>query len=335
MSKGNSRKEFLFGIFTKYNPKRIEKAIGTKLYSIQLERNFVGVDGKRRRVDMCAINKDGTQRFFIEFSLKSIDESHFIQLKKLIYMGEPIEKTVVIACATSINKKYFDELGRIVSLSSHKNIEFMFIRLNTEEIVPILEEINKLNHLEQVPFLRRLNTEVEEHFTGIKGVRCYIDFNIKSAKFNDSKKYSNKKATLLLILKRLRSECEYGNIYKYKELSSNSFEIGSSITDINYQIHFDRAGRLSIQLVCQMNTKPIFYILLNMRDEIDDKMDYITLWKTNMQSIATYFCERNYTDKDTLIKAMCRIIKRYLFTLDYYLNHAFKEYENSLKMIGQ
>ncbi|MBZ9689385.1 hypothetical protein G9F72_024105 [Clostridium estertheticum] len=322
MSKGNSRKELLFGIFTKHNPGRIEKAIGTRLYSIQLERNFIGVDGKQRRVDMCATDKAGTRRYFIEFSLKSIDESHFIQLKKLIYMAKKIQKTVVISCATSINKRYFDELGRIVSLSSNKNIEFMFIRLNTEQIVPILEEINKLHHLEQVPILKRLDNEVEEHYKSVKGVKCYNNIETISVQVNDSEKYSNKKTTLLLILKRLRNECEYANVYKYKELNSNSFEIGSSTTDINYQVLFDRAGRLGIQLVFQINAKPIFCELLNMRDEIDDKMDYIILWK--MQRIVTYFSERNYTDKETMIKAMCRVIKKYLFTLDSYLNRAVK-----------
>jgi hypothetical protein len=334
MSIGNSKKEFLFGIFTKYNPGRIEKAIGTKLYSIQLERNFFDLDGKQRRVDMCAIDKVG-KRYFIEFSLKSIDDNHFIQLKKLISMAKTIEKTVVIACAMSINKKYFDELGRIVSLNSNKNIEFMFIRLNTEQIIPILEEINKLHHLEQVPLLRRLDIEVEQHFKDIKGVRYYNNVETLSAKVSDTVNYSNKKATLLLILKRLRSDCEYANVYKYKKLNSNSFEIGSSISDINYQVLFDRPGRLGIQLVFQLSAKPIFCKLLNMREEIDDKMDYTILWQTNMQNLVTYFSERNYTDKPTMIKAMCRIIKKYLFTLDYFLNEAFKEYENSIKKIGQ
>lgn len=331
MSKGNSRKEYLYKIFTKKYPGKIQKILGKEFESIQLERSFSSVDGNTRCVDICAIDKSGL-RYFIEFSLKGIDEFHVIQLKKLIYMAKTVENTVVIACAMSISQKYLNELEQMILLNSYKNIEFMFIRLNMENLMPLLQEINKAYHLEQVPMLKRLNIEVEDHYEVIKGVRSYNNIETISAKITDSnKKYSYKQIRLIQILKRLRKDCEHANVYQYKELRSNSFMIGSSISDINYQVFFDRAGKLGIQLVfAQPNSKLIFYNLLSMKNEINDKMDYIISWEIKSQKVVSYFYERNYKDKDIMVKAICRVIRKYLFTLDSYLVQAVEEY----KVIG-
>lgn len=319
MSKNNSRREYLYSLYTKLYPEKIENILGTKLKTIQLERKY-----GNRRADIMGIDQDGT-RYLIELALKSEDKTHFIQVQDLIALASVMEKTVIVWCATSFSEKYLEELIEMVSLNSDMNIEFMAMRLN-RELIDILENINQCHHLEQVTMLKELN-KIQDHFEVVKGIQCYNNKEIVSAEIIDSERqYSYKEKVLIQILKRLRIDSyNHANVHQFKEVSGNCFTIGSSYSDISYRVSFDRRSRLGIELVfSQVNSKQIYSKMYKHRDEINDFFDYMIVWDNKFQRIGTYLPFWSSNDSERQIYMFCRLVKKYLFGFDQFLKEAIE-----------
>lgn len=315
ISKGNSRKEYLYSVYTKVYPKKLEEILQTKFNIIHLERKY-----GNRRIDITGIDKSGT-RYLIEISLRREDKIHFLQVQELIATAKDVEKTVIVWCATSFTDRYLDSLVEMVSFNSDKNIEFIAIELN-HELVNILENINQQHHLNQVKMLTELD-KVNKHFRILKGIKCYNCKETISAETIDSEKFFNKKEKILLgVLKRLRVDSMlHANVHQFKELSGNSFSIGSAYSDIFYKISVDRKERLCIELIfAQIHSKQIFLkIYKQYKEEVDDYFNYIVKWNCKFQKIGTYLATGNVNEVDKQIYQFCRIAKKYLFGFDKFL----------------
>jgi hypothetical protein len=321
VSKGNSRKEYLYSLYTKLYPEKLEKILGVKLDTIQLERRY----GKRR-VDITGIDQKGT-RYLIEVSLKSEDKTHFIQLQELIAEANVIESTVIVWCATSFTERYLEELFHMIS-NSNKNIEIIAIKLNSE-ILYILESINRCYHLEQIGRLKELD-KAEEHFHVVKGIKCYNGREIMSAQVIDSERVYNRKEKIVIeILKRLRIDSEsHANVHQFKEVSGNSFTIGTSYSDISYKVYVDKTFRLCIELVfSQIHSKEVFVLMYKNKEVIDDYFDYTLTWNSKYQKIGTYLPFWSSNDSNRQINMFCRVVKKYLFGFDKFLKEAVEEWK--------
>lgn len=314
MSINNSRREYLYSLYTKLYPDKMERVLCTKFKTIQLERKY-----GNRRADIVAIDQGGT-RYLIELSLKSEDKTHFNQIQELIAMTSIVEKTVIVWCATSFSEKYINELIELVSLNSDKNISFVAIELNSE-LINILENINKCYHLEQVVVLKELD-KIEKHLQVIKGIECYNNKETISAELIDSERqYSHKEKVLIQVLKRLRIDSyNHANVHQFKEVSGNCFTIGSSYSDILYRISFDRRSRLGIELVfTQVNSKKVFAKLYKIKQRVDDYFDYMTVWDSKFHRVGSYLPFWSSNDSDRQLYMFCRLVKNYLFGFDQFL----------------
>jgi hypothetical protein len=323
VSKGNSRREYLYSLYTKLYPKKLEDTLGTKLKTIQLERRY-----EKRRVDITGIDEQGS-RYLIEIALKSEDKTHFNQIQELIGMSNVAENTVIVWCATSFTDRYLDDLIQMVSCNSDKNIEFIAVKLNSE-LVSMLEDINQYHHLEQVNRLKELN-KIGEHFQVVKGVRCYNSKETLSSEVIDSERvYSRKEQILVQILKRLRVDSEsQANVHQFKEISGNSFTIGTTYSDISYRVSFDRTSKVGIELVfAQVHSKQVFVRMYKRKEEIDDYFDYILTWDSKFQKIGTYLPFWSSNDTTKQINMFCRLVKKYLFGFDIFLKEVVQEYKS-------
>lgn len=317
MSINNSKKEYLYSLYTKLYREEIEKILCTKFKSLHLEKKY-----GRRRVDIVGSDENGT-RYLIELALKSEDETHFRQIQELI-LEDIMEKTVIVWCATSFTEKYLKELIKLVSISE-KNIKFVAVKINYK-LIEILDDINKCHHLEQVAMLGELR-RIQSHFEVIKGIECYDNKEILSAEIIDSEIiYSHKEKVLIEILRRLRIDSyNHANVHQFKDVSGNCFTIGSSYSDIVYRISFDRKMRLGIELVfSQLNSKQVFLKLLKIKEHIDDYFDYQTVWDSKFQRIGTYLPFWNSNDSDRQIYIFCRLVKKYLFGFDQFLKEVIE-----------
>lgn len=320
MSRNNSRREYLYSLYTKLYSGKIEHILGTRFKSLQLEKKYGS-----RRVDIIGID-DKETRYLIELALKSEDKTHFIQIEELIAMASDIEKTVIVWCATSFSEKYLEELIEMVSINSDKNIEFIAIKLNSE-LINVLETINQCYHLEQVDMLKKLD-EIEDHFEIVKGIECYNNKETVSAEVIDlERQYSYKEKVLIQVLKRLRIDSyNHANVHQFKEVAGNCFTIGSSYSDISYRICFDRKLRLGVELVfSQVNSKEIFLKMYKLKNQIDDFFDYMLVWDCKFQQVGTYLSFYNSNDSERQINMFCRLVKKYLFGFDQFLKEAIGE----------
>lgn len=261
MSFDGSRKEYLYSIYLKKNPKELSKKIGGELNEedIMLERVYKN-EKHKRRVDISAIDKG--RRLFCEIQLSKSDEKHYSQIAELIDLARTDESTLVIWIATVFTIEHVEKLMQLILLNSKKIIELVFLRLNEEVIEPLVE-INQCEQCEQIKMLNRLNN-IQEHFTLTNSIKNYNDSKVNSAKDNSLKEiYTCKQKILIKVIKRLRQDCEeQGNVYQYKDVSGNCFGMGTKYGGIDFIVKVDRRNRIGIILsFSNIKSKKAYYQL--------------------------------------------------------------------------
>lgn len=326
MSFDGSNKEYIFSLYTKLCPSKLETVLGLKFQELHLERIY-----ENRRVDISGIDING-RRVLIDWSLKSCDKGHYNQISQLINIVSCMENSILVLGATSFNSKdSIFELIKEIFLQSNKNIELVFIKIN-EEVIPVLEELNKLDCLEVMKNLKQNLNLINKHFELVKGVKNYNSNKIISAKAVDLEhRYDHKKLLLLDILKRLRMDSPHINLYKYKKLDGNSFSIGAGIAEVSFNIRWDKRNRLICDVGFSNNKgRQVYYGLWKRKEEIDDYMDYMLTWSDNPCKVFTYINPLSYKDRDRMVKYFCRIVRKYIYGLHKFIIEEIKNITNSI-----
>lgn len=322
MSIDGSKKEYLYQVFTKLYPDKLETILNTKLSGIKIDKKYV-----KRKVDITAVDDCG-RRCFVEFQLSQSNQTHFRQVQELICSNFE-ESMLIVWIATSFKQEHINEINQIIIDGSNKNIEFVALQLN-EKIIPILQQINSDDTFKQIDMLESLNT-IERHYELVKGFKIYNGENIINSRVVDKNEtYSYKQQYLIDVIKYLREDFkEFVNVHQFKDVSNNYICIGTGVGDIDFRIEYLRSGQVGISLCfTQVNSKKIFYRLLNKREEIENKMDYlITDWNLSKNKISTYVNHFSNKSKDSTIKMLSRIIKRYVYTFTYYINESIDKNE--------
>lgn len=327
MSIEGSNKEYIFSLYTKLCPSRLENTLGLKFDDIFIERQH----GDKRRVDISAIDIHG-RRVLIDWSLKSCDKEHYNQIRQLIYVVSCMESSVLVLGATSFNNKdSMFELIKEVMLQSNRHIELIFVKIN-DDVIPILEELNQLDCLEQMKNLEQKLNLIDKHFELVQGVKNYNSNKAISAKLIDSQYcYDHKQLLLLDILKRLRVDSPHINLYKYKKIDGNSFSIGAGMGEISYNIRWDKRNRLICEVGFSNNKgRDVYFKLLEKKEEIDNYMDYMLTWIDSPCKIFTYINPLTYQDRDRMIKHFCRIVRKYIYGLHKFIIEEIKNIQNSI-----
>lgn len=327
MSKNGSNREYLFSLYsTKLNPERLEEALKIKFDSVALER-WHG----ERRVDISGIDKNG-KKILIDWCLKNFDKDHFSQINDLISIVTKEEDNLIVAGATSFrNENYITELMQKVVFNADKNIELVFLQIN-EEILPVLEIVNKMDCLEQIKRLNDVNF-IDKHFEVIKGIKNYNSNKTVSSKIIEYSKYEYdyKKRLLIDILETLRVDSPHINLYKYKKLDGNSFLIGGGMGEVSYKVRWDKRNRLICEVTFSNNKgREVYCKLLCKKDIIDDYMDYMITWSNNPLKIFTYINPSSYKDRDRMIKYFCRIVRKYIYGLHKFIIEEIKNIQKSI-----
>lgn len=326
MSFDGSRKEYLYSIYLKKNPKELCEKIGIMLSEndIMLERKYKNEKGKRR-VDISGIDETN-RRLFCEIQLSKSDEKHYIQIMQLIDLARHDESTVITWIATGFTSEYIKKLMQLIVSNSKKTIELVFLKLNEEVIKPLME-INQCEQFKQIKMLNRLN-DIQEQFTLVNSIKNYNGSKLGSLKYIVLKDtYTYKEKILIKILNRLRQDCEeQGNIYQYKDVSGNCFGMGTRYGGIDFKVTVDRRNRIGIILgFSNVKSKKIYYKLKEKKGEIDDEFCFMLSWNDEYEQVSTFLSLGWFHDKEKMILIFGRIIKQYLYGFDKYLKEAINE----------
>ncbi|HEY8890201.1 MAG TPA: hypothetical protein VIM70_08075 [Clostridium sp.] len=311
MSFDNSHPELLYLVYTKLYPDMICETLQIKLHKISLERK------QERKVDITAYH--GGRRCLIEVQLNKSDKDHLKQVKDLIFMvGKG--NTLLVWIAKEFKEHDLAEIRNYIALANGRNIEFVALRLN-ENIIKMVEQINKVNLFKQIEMLGSLNSE--SHFSYVESIKNYSGNGTVSSEFiEDSISYTRKQQVLLMTIKELRKDfVDYPNVYQYKDVKKGYFSIGPGFEDIDIRVVYNKKGLYGVEVIfAQFKTKQIFYRLYQKREEISEKLDFlITSWDTRFQKIATYVNPLNYKDIENTVKMMARIVKRYIYVFNEYI----------------
>ncbi|OAA87781.1 hypothetical protein [Clostridium ljungdahlii] len=323
MSFDGSRREYLYSIYIKKNPTELSEKIGIILSEndIMLERVYVDKNFKRR-VDISAAEKE--KQLFCEMQLTKSDEIHYRQIVELISLAKNDKSTLIAWIATEFTDKYITELKQLIITNSKKNIELLFLIIN-KDVIKQLVEINKCNKYKQIEMLKQLNN-IKEHFLLISSIKNYYNVSKVNSVKDDIKVMSYKQKILIKICKRLRQDCSnQGNVYQYKDVTGNCFIMGTGYGGIDYKVMADRRNRIGIVLAFNnIKSKKAYYKLKTKREKIDDEFDFMLDWNDEYNQIATFLALGWFNDKEKIILIFCRIVKRYLYCFDKYLEEVLK-----------
>ncbi|MFL0250630.1 hypothetical protein ACJDT4_09380 [Clostridium neuense] len=324
MSKNGSNKEYLFSLYSaKLNSRRLEETLKLNFDAIALEKWHEG-----RRVDISGVDKNGTN-VLIDWCLKDFDKEHYMQIKSLISIVSKEYKSLIVAGATSFkNASYVMGLIQEV-ISENKNIELIFLEINSE-VIPILQEVNNMDCLEQIENLSKLNS-INNHFKVVRAIKNYNNDETISAKVIEYKNYDYKQRLLYDILERLREDSPHINLYTYKKIIGNSFFIGGGMAEITYKVTWDRRNRLVCEATfTNKKGKEVYYKLLEKKADIDNYMDYMITWNDNPLKIFTYINPLSYIDKNRMVKYFSRIVRKYIYGLHKFIIEEIKNIQNDI-----
>jgi hypothetical protein len=323
MNQRNSRKELILNLYCKLYPQKLNEILGTNLSSIMLERDF----GKRR-VDITAKSDDG-KSCYIEVVLKKTDDIHYEQIKKIMEVViNPNADNLIVWIATEFNHNHIQELFKLIA-SNHlyRNLEVKIIKLNGEAVIPILEEINKVNILEEVEKYNQIDS-IEALFYLLRGIKCFgNNGNISSLPKEKEVEYTRKQKLLIKVVERLREDFWTNpNVHQYKNVENGNYiSIGSGISNgIEYRVVINRSNNMGVELCFGHNCKKIFYKLLaENKEAIEESLDFVHfVWNNKHEKIGQYVGNNFMYEENLLVKRLARITRQYICILDRYIRQA-------------
>lgn len=326
MSINNSHAEYLYLLYIKLYPDKFFEALNVRIDNIFLEKKYV-----RRKVDISGYdvsgNKENGRRCLIEVQLIKSNNVHLKQIKNLIFnVGKG--NTFLVWIAKEFRESDLVEIKNCMDIPSENNIEFIAYTLN-ENVIKLLEEINKVNIFEQIEMLGLLDSFAERHFSFVESIKRYNSDDTISAEIidNNNVSYTHKQQILIKTLNELRRDfVNYPNVHQCKVVENTYLSLGLGFEDIDFRIVYNKRGLFGVEVIfSQAKTKKIFSNLYCKRQDIEDRLDFlITKWDVKFHKIATYVNPYNYTDMKHTVKMIARIAKRYIYVFNEYIQEEIK-----------
>lgn len=325
MSKNNSKKEFLFAIFLSLNKKILEEELGVGIRTIHLEKWF-----KNRKVDMNCTDLNGN-KLLIELQMDLISNKvHLEQIQTLIDEVNENDKTMIVYGGLELKEEMISELMRNLALCSEKNIQLIFLKVNSE-LLPILIDINNMEEVNRIKELDRLKI-IERVFVDKKGISVYNSYKTVSEEIENY--YSYEQKLLISLIQRLRLDCWdiSTNVHQFKRVDNGKdFTLGSNFDDITFRVFCNRKKTVGVALIfSSIKSKKIFYELLDKKRTIlDSQFNYILKWDERYQKILSYypiswFC----CDREMMVNRLCREIRSYLIGFNNHIKQAIEDCSN-------
>jgi hypothetical protein len=304
MSINNSDKEFYYALYTKFYKDKIEEILNIKLNDMELDKNING-----RKIDIQAI-ANGNKEVFMELQLNSSDNTHLNQLLKII--KESGNKIILVWIATGFRASMLDEI-EVKIKASGKNIRFIALKLN-EKVIDYLKILNNMFINEVMENLKILN-EVENHFEIIEIFYRLQDENNTTTCVKNSKEtliLDTKQEVMNCLLKELRKQIYYyPSIHRDKQLDNGVIVLGAGKSGVSYFTGINRKNMLFVQIKFEENQRHIFQNLLEIKEKINDKLDYLAEFDVVNRKIGTYIYFTN-NNREMLIKRIARIVDKYI-----------------------
>lgn len=304
MSRDNSDKEFYYALYHKFNPGRLESILNVKLSEIELDKNFNG-----RKIDLYSATEDGRE-LFMELQLNQSDNVHLEQILKIVE-NEDINNILLVWGAI----EFRDDMLKIVEEKINKsgrNICFTALRLN-EKITDYLSILNDTFITKVVDKLNILDG-VENHFT-IKAIYYRLqneDKPVCCKKQDEDIDLSKKEYVIKYLLSQLRRQVwYYPSLHRDKNLTNHIIVLAGGKSDINYFIGLNRKNMLYVEIKFGEKRKDIFELLLQDKEKVYDRLDYMAEFDVENRKIGTYIYYSS-NKREMLTKQISRVADKYI-----------------------
>lgn len=254
----------------------LEEILGCKLKVLEMEMNINMI--KNRRVDLIYENLSNNKILFCEIQLTESDKRHYEQLRKIIE-SEKFDNFEILWIANKFEDGYLEQLFDYV-ISKKKNVRLKAVKISNNFLKKIRKfEIDKLNALKDIDKLLIAKHELKL----VKDFNNNANFNNKIADFCDltnSKHYNY--GYLETILEYMRSFSYLESVHTYKNISSTNFRVNLGVSDIFYSMNINEPRNL-IYFAINFNSNryDIFEDILKVKDELDEKTNYMLIYEKN------------------------------------------------------
>lgn len=192
---------------------------------------------------------------------------------------------------------------------SGRNIHFIALKIN-EKIIEYLKMLNEI-FINRVIDNLNILSEVEEHFV-IQSIYYRLQDANKSLVNKQANENNKNKELIQCILQELRRQIwYYPSVHRDKNLNNKVIVLAGGKSEVNYYIGLNRKNMIYVELKFGPNRQRNFNELWQIKDEICDKIDYLTEFDIEKQKIGTYICFNN-KKKDMLIKQIARVVDKYI-----------------------
>lgn len=305
MSYNNSDKEFYYALHLKFYKERLEKILNVNFSEVELDKNING-----RKVDLYAVAEDNRE-VFIELQLNTSDDVHLNQIFTIIEMKE-LNNIVLVWGAIDFKSEMLDSVEAKIKVSG-KNIHFVALKIN-EKVIDYLKIINNNIFINDIIDNLKIINEVQNQFKIIEIFYRLQDANnaICVKKQEETLDLNIKLDVMKYILIELRRQIHYyPSVYRGKKLDNNLIVLAGGKAEILYNIGINRKNYLFVSLNFGELRKEMFTELLEKKEEINDKLDYLSEFDLENRRIVTYLYFDN-GKKEMVIKQIVRITDKYI-----------------------
>lgn len=317
MSFDNSKKEFYYCLYLLKHKEVLENVVNTKLNK---EAFILDKAIYNRKVDIYT-RTEYNMEVFVEVQLTESDYKHLEQLEKIINNKE-LDNYILVWIASSFKDSMLDAIQELINKTT-KSICFYAVVFN-EKIIGYLERLNNLNPLAIYENLEILDL-VDKQLNTVA-----IYFRKKSSYKKDTTYYSKNKINnpnskqdiVSEMLGEVRQQIYYyPNVYTDKNLNNNVIILGTGRSDADFTLGINKKNIIFIELRFTPNTKDIFNMFFEMKNEIDDIFDYRVEYKHDYLRLGTYIPYREKS-REQIIKQAVRMLDKYIkYFVKYIINY--------------
>lgn len=299
MSTNNVNKEFIFNLFLKFYPEVMSNLTGYNLIDLELEKNYYD-----RKID--AYTKLDNREIFIESQLTKADNQHFAQIEYIIDNLTRDNEATIIWISKEFYENIINEIEEKIK-NSEKNIEFISIAIN-DDLLDELDLFSNINEFEIIENLHRLQPKLRLEVVS-RYYRRFASNEIHSQETIQPKFTTEKEEIMQKILEEVRTQLHYfPGVYKERKMDGGILVLGGGTSDIVYGAGINRRNQVYVELKFNENTKEIFDLLYERKDEVDNYFDYLIDWDCEYYKIYSshFYCG----NLERVIKRQVRILDR-------------------------
>ncbi|GAE37389.1 hypothetical protein [Halalkalibacter akibai] len=184
----------------------------------------------------------------IENQVSPGDKKHLKTIEQLINKVQ--DNSIIIWGALNFPHSLMDRVAEMVSNVRDREITFFAVEIN-KNILPILDEINKLHVLQVMDHLHLLDEEdiyddILNKFLSCKEDNESVLVLYKNEKLNDRERRN------IYIVRELRDRIKYPNVYREKQTYDiNKIRYGGGRTGIDFQLYFHHSKLNHAVVSCQ------------------------------------------------------------------------------------